>query len=340
MRRSLIAVVLLVFALPLFGEISDRAMTLAPNGTLYSVESRANDGTGDSVNLSSRYLTLTIQKGENIIKTDVPATMTGGKHWQPEIAFDADSDTALVFWLHSADTAAATSELEFCTFQNGRWNDPALVDDSPNHIRYNLRLGVTQKVEMMADDGSSTSVDGLTVHAVWWDVTAAGEVARYAMIVVEHGVVTSIVRRDLVDLVNRAFLKYADIDPAYVELLRHPIVYESTEHETVDVVFGDLNMNLLHRLTLKPISQSRVRIPIGIREASYPAPQHAMSSTAVRLSAINTSPERLAIYYVEAGDVRYLRYESGTWTDNSVALNKDVSAEAAVAALRKLVSGD
>jgi hypothetical protein len=340
MKRFLFAAVLLILALPLCAQVSDRAMTLAPNGTLYTVESFANTKPSNEI-LSARYLTLTIQNGSDIIKTDVPATLTGGSHFQPEIAIDADSNTILIFWLHSANVSVPDSELEFCTYENGRWNDPVLVDDTPYHVRTNLRLGVTRKLQSTDDSGNPKLIDGLTVHAVWWDASVTGgETARYAMLSVEGGIVTSTYRRDLLDFVNRAYLRGSIPDPDNIEVLRHPIVYESPEHDTVDILFGDLSMNLFHRITLKPVADTRVRIPIGIREASYPTPLHRMTSQSARLSAISTSPDRLALYYSDKDAVRYLRFERGVWGSNSVELNKEVSADAAIAALRKLVSGD
>ena len=83
---------------------------------------------------------------------------------------------------------------------------------------------------------------GLTVHVAWWDESAVGEGGRYAMLTIDKGVVTDIYRRDLSDFINRAYLKPFDLDDASKELLRHPVVFESPEHDTVDIVFGDLNI--------------------------------------------------------------------------------------------------
>jgi hypothetical protein len=46
-------------------------------------------------------------------------------------------------------------------------------------------------------------------------------------------------------------------------------------------------------------------------------------------------------YYTLNGAVKYLSFESGTWSrEKSIAITSEVSAEAAVNALRRLVSGD
>jgi hypothetical protein len=321
-------------------QTADRSMALGPNGTLYTVESVAGDADASA---SARYLTLTIQSGPNQIRTNVPATLNnGGVNWQPEVAIDADSNTVLIFWLHSRGSNLADSELLFCTFQNGKWNDPTPVDTTSHHYRYNMRIGVTRTVDTIDDDGKTISLDGLTVHAAWWDEQIGGpETARYAMLTVERGNVTAITERDLVDFVNRANMRYSTVDKATAEVLRHPIVSESSDHDTVDIVFGDMQMNLVHRVTLKPVLDAgRIRIPIGVREATFPAPRHRMTTDTARLSSISTTPERMALYYRSDNVLRYLTFEKGSWSENGVNLSSDVTAEAAVAALRKMVSGD
>jgi len=152
-------------------------------------------------------------------------------------------------------------------------------------------------------------------------------------------VVTAVYLRDLPDFVNNAYLRHFDIDDESKELLRHPVIFESADHDTVDVVFGDMQSNVVHRITLKPVLQTRVRIPIGIRDTSYPAPKHNLVSDA-HLGGISTPPDRLVYYYVLNGAVRYLTFQDGNWSEKSIAITSEVSAEAAISALRRLVRGD
>ncbi len=337
MKRLLLVVALLV-APALFGQRTDRSVLLAPNGTLYTIESQRNDSSSDIQ--STRYLSLTIQNGQNIIHTNVPASVTGGNNWQPELAYDAESSTLLVFWLRSQNSILATNELVFCTFQNGRWNAAASVDDVPYHFRYNLVVGVTRTVESTDDNGVTRQIPGLTVHAAWWDDSVTDQLARYAMLTVENGLVTDVYRRDLTDFTNTGYPRQFDLDPDSQEILRHPVVFESVDHDTVDVVFGDMRTNTIHRLTLKPVVQTRVRIPIGIRDTSYPAPKHrSLGDTSV--SAISTPPDRLVYYFTNGKAVSYLMFQNGAWSDEkTITITDQVSAETAVAALRRLVRGD
>ena len=336
MKRLLLVVALLI-APALMAQGTDRAVLLAPNGTVYTVESKAGDTTGAS---ASRYLALTIQNGANVIHTNVPASSKGGNNWQPELAYDAVSDTLLVFWLRSPNTILATNELLFCTFQNGKWNEATSVEDVPYHFRYNLRVGVTRTVQQTDESGNVRQVAGLTVHAAWWDESGASENARYAMLTVVNGVVTDTYVRDLIDFVSTADLRQFTIDDSAKDLLRHPVVFESPDHDTVDVVFGDLQMNVVHRLTLKPVLQTRVRIPIGIRDTTYPGPKHNMIGT-TGVSAVSGSPESLAYYSVADGQVKYMMFDNGVWGDaKSIAITNELSAESAVAALKRMVRGD
>ena len=336
MKRLLLIVALLV-APALFAQTSDRSILLASNGTLYTAESHYNDS--NSVT-SSRYITLTIQNGTNVIHTNVPASVSGGNNWQPELAYDDDSSTLFIFWLHSQNTILGMNELLFCTFQNGKWNAASAVDDVPYHFRYNVRVGVTRSVQYTDSNDVTKQLPGLTVHAAWWDDSAPGETARYAMLSVDKGVVTAVTLHDLSDFVGNANLRRFDLDEKSREILRHPVVFESSEHDTVDVVFGDMQYNVIHRLTLKPVLQTRVRIPIGIRDTTYPVPHHQIGSES-RLSGISTPPERLVYYYVAGDSVRYLTYENGVWSDEkSISVTSDVSAESAVSALRRMVRGD
>jgi hypothetical protein len=337
MKRALLTLALLI-APVLYGQAIDRAVLLAPTGTLYTVESRVNDSSSIT---STRYLTLTILTGQNVIKTNVPASVTGGNNWQPELAFDSDSNTLFVFWLRSPNSILGASELLFCTFQNGKWNTTSAIDDVPYHFRYNLRVGMTRSMQAPdGENGGTKQLAALTVHAAWWDESSIGEVARYAMISVEQGVVTEIYRRDLSDFVNRANLRPFDLNADEREILRHPIVFESQDHDTIDVVFGDVTTNTIHRLTLKPVLDTRIRIPIGIRDTSYPAPHRQMTSDS-RVGAIATSPDQLVYYYTAGSEMKYLRFENGVWAnEKSIALTSDVSAEAAIAALGRMVRGD
>jgi hypothetical protein len=338
MRRCLIVVALVLLAAPLFAQ-SDRAVLLTSDGTLYSIDTVSNEGAVD--NASTRYLVLTAVTSRGITKTSVPATLSGGHNWQPALAYDDDSQTLFVLWLRSSNYLLATNELVFCSYQNGKWNAVSAVDDLPYHLRYNLKVGVTRTVEL-SDNTGIKQAPGLSVHVAWWNESASAEGARYAMLTVEKGNVTAVYVRPLEDMVDRAFLRIFPANANSRAIMRQPAVFESPNRDTIDILFGDTVTNTLHRLTLKPVSNYRVRIPVGIRETSYPLPESKLTADLNSVvNAVPTTVDRLAFYTNERGSLKYLIFQDGSWSSKvqAIALTEVTPGEA-VAALRKLVNGD
>lgn len=333
--KRLLLIALLLLPATAFAQAADRAVLLAADGALYTVETRISENAGAA---SSRYLLLTVQDDDKVTKSEIPASLSGN-NWRPELAYDDESQTLFVFWLHSQNYILGTSELLFCSYQKGKWNASASIDNVPYHFRYNLRVGVTRTVTKLDSDGTWKVIPGLTVHAAWWDESGYNGMARYAMLTVEHGLVKEIALRDLVSFINRVPGRAPEVAGTQNSLLRQPFVFESPTKDTVDVVFGDAQTNSLYRVTLKPMDNTRVRIPIGVKETSYPGPPIVLPSDAQKVGSISTTPERVLIHYVSRGSLRYLMYE-GQWTSKAIALSDDVSAETALAALRKMVNGD
>lgn len=337
MKRLILFFALLLVSASLLAQPADRSILLAPDGTLYTAESKFSQQPDMA---SVRYIQLAIQTATGTIKTTVPASVEGGYNWQPELAFDSESQMLFVFWLRSQNSILAASELVFCTYQNGRWNAASSIDDIPYHSRSNLKIGVTRSMQIEAD-GNLKQIPALSVHVAWWDAAADLESGEYAMLTVEKGVVTAIYRRALSDFMDRAYLRTFATNPASLEVMRHPEVLESPAHDTIDIVFGDMPTNTMHRITLMPVLNTRVRIPIGVRDTAYPVPDIQIEPNSA-VSAMNTTPDRLVLYYQPApAALKYVAFENGKWsTTKSVALSSEVSAEAAVAALRRLMNGD
>jgi hypothetical protein len=159
---------------------------------------------------------------------------------------------------------------------------------------------------------------------------------------VEKGNVTDVFIRPLEEMIDRTYVKTYPPNPNGRAYMRQPGVFESPHRDTIDVVFGDTVTNTIHRLTLKPVNNHRVRIPIGIRDTAYPVPSMKLGSDSDAVINIVPSPhDRLVFYTTERGSLRFLIYEGGNWATKvqSIALT-DVSASEAVAALRKMVNGD
>lgn len=328
--------VLAVALLPLaaFGQLANRDILLTGDGTLYSVESVDTQTLKDPQTNSPRVLLLTIQKGTSTAVTIVPASMMGGWNIDPALAYDSESNTLFLFWELARNGGLAT-DLVFCSYQNGVWGFPTTLDSIDWDFRMNLRIGITRKTEYVDAAGTKTSVPEITVHAVWWQESALRRWARYAMLTTEKGNVTSIFVKNLADFVPPDRESTEALNSTN-EFLRHPAILESPTHDTVDIVFGDEKAGRLHRLTLKPTLNGRLRIPIGVKDTPMPLPRADVYAT--NISAV-AGAESLAFYFTTNQALQYVVFKKGSWSPlTSVALTEKIARETAVDALQRMVS--
>ena len=339
MRKLLLAVfTICLFPITLAATPRDRDMLLTPTGTIFSVEADTKPNAGG---IASRYLALTIESGDSRQTVPVPESLKGGDHSRPALAYDTDSETLFVFW-QKAPTPMAT-ELLFCTYHDGRWSEPTSISGTTAYrFRSNLRVGVTHKYEQVdSKTGDVTIVSGVTVHAVWWEDNGLSQSARYAMLSIEKGAVTSVAVRELSDFAAVAPADLRSATAAQSALLRHPSVQELPNRQQVEIVFGDAISNRIHRVTLKPVTDGRVRIPIGVRDTSHGGPRNRVGfeSNSARVSTLTGADDSLAFYTETDDALHYIVYSNGAWsTEHSVTLSERISAEAAVEALRKMLA--
>lgn len=336
MMKRLLILILAVMPLAAFGQ-TDRDVVLADDGTVYAVESSfAKDVAGLRTN-SERVLTLTIQNGENSSTTVIPATLTGGWHVDPAVAYDAQSKTLFVFW-EAAHNNFNTSELLVAAYQNGTWTEPTSLDPAHLAARQNFRIAITHTTEQ-ATDTTITHIPEINIHAVWWEDNGAAEWARYAMITIEKGAVTAIDVRDLTSFGGvLAPTSAMSVDVAR-ELLRHPAVVETTTRDSVDVLFGDTTTLSLRRTNIRPTIQSRLRVPVGRGGFTIQAPSAGVMSVGTPVNAI-LSGDNVAFYFDKTPNtLSYLLYRNGQWSPvRGIALSEKLSHDTAVNALQKLAA--
>lgn len=335
-RRIVILVVVVLTALGAYaGENRDRDVVLTSDGVLYSVETAYDAGAG--YGRSNWHLTMTVQNGEARTTTPVPGSLTGGAHSSPALGYDADSKTLFLFWQESLN-GGLSSRLLFSSYQNGTWSEATALDSIDWNLRRNLRIAVTRSIESTDREGRRGSTPQVVVHAVWWEESGYGEWARYAMLGIDGGLVTS---KDLRYLGEFAGPKIdqtrASNTTAADEVLRHPAISASPTRDSVDVIFGNTQTSAMHRLRLKPVLDGRLRIPIGVRETNL---RHASLSVGANSRAAAVVHENdLALYTISKKSVDFVVYRDGAWSSQrSIALGDDVTAETAVEALRRLVS--
>jgi hypothetical protein len=338
-KRLLILLVALV-PLAAFGGTIDRDVVLTDDGTLYTVESTFAKDVPNLQTSSDRVLMLTVQHGSEAPTTSViPATTTGGWHVYPALAYDTPSRTLFVFW-EAAHNSFLSTDVDFCAYHDGQWGPAAALDSAQWASRQNFRIAVTRTSQQFNADGTSTSVPETNVHAVWWEDNGGAEWARYAMITVDNGTAVGIHVQDLGDFVNGAGTTTPATSGAARELLRHPSVAESHTHDSVDVLFGDMNVVTMRRVSIRPTIQGgRLRVPVGRSGNNVPAPSaNLMSTTPVDTI---TNGDSVAMYYdgENPNTLNYLMYANGTWSSvRTLTLNDKFSHDSAVAALQKLIT--
>jgi len=333
MKRFVLAVALSILSLAAFGQSMDRDVLLTTDGTLYTVDSYFTKPEDTKI-FSTRYLTLTTQKDGQSKSETIPATIVGGSHVEPALAYDTESKTLFVFW---ENARVLSSDLLFTTYQNGTWGKVTSLDPVDWDLRRGLRIALTRKTQDTAKDGTKISIPEITVHAVWWEQGRESEWGRYAMITLDHGDVAQISVQNL-----SKFLSHVDpvIDtPADREILRHPAVFESPNHDSVDVVFGEPRSDTMHRVTLTPVVQGRIRITVP-KDRTLPTPTATIAAVTT-VGAISTNGDNIAYYFASDNSVKYLLYSDGAWSDvRSMALSDRLTSDAAVTALRRMLDSE
>jgi hypothetical protein len=346
MKRFLLLLILALAPLTLQAQ-SDRDMLMTAGGTIFTAETQQPDAYPQLEAASSSFIMLTVQRGATRTSVPLPESLTEGVHRGPALAYDEGSKTLFLFWQKQPN--AMSSQLLLCSYQDGKWSRPMSIDTAAFHFRQNLRIGITSRVETIADaDGTSTWQPGLTVHAIWWDQNGAGETARYAMLTVDKGTVIDVAIRDLRDFVPTSpDDKSFPVDAALSrEILRHPALFEAQDHKSVDVVFADWDLNAFNRVTIKPRTSAdgRLRVPVGVRDGGQipPAPFRAHSDS---IGAISGHPQgssdNLLFYFRDGKAMGYLVYKNGSWsTSDPISIDDKVTSDNVIELLRKMITAE
>ncbi|HEX2123115.1 MAG TPA: hypothetical protein VHL59_15890, partial [Thermoanaerobaculia bacterium] len=311
---------------------------LTDDGTFFAADIEWAHEHPEVTTASATYIVLTIREPEAAPRrVIVPATLGHGSNSNPTLAYDNESGMLFVFWQFNRN--AMSSELRFVSLdRNGNWSVPAVFESAVYHLRRNLRIALTRKAYDEAKDGTTTLVPEINVHATWWEENGAGEKAGYAMITIKNGE-AGVQVFDPATFVSEKSERH-EVGPDFnIEALRHPTLFESAGGDTVDLLFGDPETNGFHRVTIKPIGNARVRIPVGVQDKDIaPPPDWAMTEMSGRIEAISPHRDRLVFYVENEGALHYVVYRDGTWSAaRSVALSDGITRETAVSAMRRLV---
>jgi hypothetical protein len=336
--KRLVLLFVLLLAIPSAFAQSTANVLLTDDGVVYEVNSEWSDDHPDLHATSTSYLALTVREPDAAPRrVIVPATLTDGSNSEPALAYDDESGTLFIFWQYAVNAMA--SELRFTSLdRNGNWSLPNTFETASYRYRRNLRIALTHFAGETEYASSNISlVREINVHATWWESSATGEYARYAMLTVHRGSV-SIQVRDLSEFVSGTGKRYEVPGEFNREILRHPAIFESPESDSVDVVFGDVQMNAFHRVTIKPIGNARVRIPVGKSDRGFGPPTGFEMTAATHIDAMSPHPDRLIFYFEEDGSLRYVVYRNSEWTAmRKIRLGDGMTRDMAVNAMRGLI---
>ena len=345
MKRLLLSLALVLASTAAFAQVPDRDVLVTPEGTVYTVDTEIPSAVTSIAAIS--VLGLAIQNGSDLRHVVIPASMSFGYHFGGALAYDSDSKTLFVLWIHMPNRMS--SEFLLASYRDGTWQPVVSIDPQPYHVCSNLRLGITRRVSQLQKDGSYADVPALLLHALWWDDSGKGEEARYAILPVENGAVASasVEVHSLEEFVSLGDEKFNDVSATFnSEILRHPAIVSSPMQSSVDVIFGDTKKNAIHGVTLHPIADARVHIPVGIGGSGpgggkplYLAAPTNFSANWVGPISVLARGDRLALANAGATSLNYITYSNGAWSDvKSIAIDNKFPAEAALAAVDKMVS--
>jgi hypothetical protein len=342
-RKLLILVVLALAPMVVSAQSAERNVLLTVNGTLYKIA--AEEGSTAAVTNSSRkVLRLDIQNGDEKKSLFVPATLTGGSHTRPSLAFDEEGQSLFIFWEKMPNPMS--SELLFCSFQNGVFSEPTSISRAAFNFRSALQIEVTSHYfESVSVAKPFVRTKGLSIHAVWWELTGYGEEAHYALITLENGAVAGIHTERLLDFAGSAASKEPAAVPADLdrEVFRTPVMFPSPTHDGVDVVFANWETNRFNRVTIRPISQQGViRVPDGVWRGEIGPPGRPFNDQSSKVGVAGAaSTENLVLYSVAENQLEFMLYKNGGWSEpKGVSTSDGISLDTAMAALLRLVNTD
>lgn len=346
MKRLLVTFALSLLSASAFAQAADHDVLVTPEGTVYTVEQQTpSESSGVA---ATNILQLSIQNGSaEPQRLVVPESLQAGFHSDAALAYDTASKTLFLLWSHMPN--GMSSELLLASYRDGKWQHAISIDSKGYSNHLNLRLGITRRVSQLQKDGTYADAPALILHALWWESNGSGEEARYAMLPIEDGALSqdAIEIHSLEEFVGNDDEAVNKVDAKFnPEILRHPAIVSSPMQSSVDVVFGDTEKKSIHRVTLQPIAQTRIHIPVGAhgggagggKPLNLIAPASFSADWSGRITVIEHG-DRLIFANATDKALNYLTYADGTWSEaKSITLNSKLTVETALAAVDKMVT--
>ncbi|MEA2166665.1 MAG: hypothetical protein QOK37_4792 [Thermoanaerobaculia bacterium] len=348
MKRLLVVLAISFASTAAFAQVADRDVLVTPEGTVYTATAVSPSSSAEGTSGIASVVDLAVQKGSGTEHQIVPDSVVFGSNFGGALAYDTDSKTLFVLWIHMANRMS--SELLLASYRDSKWQPAVVIDHQAYTDRSSLRLGITRRVSQLQKDGSYADVPALLLHAVWWDDSHSE--ARYALLPIENGALSAaaVDIHSLEEFVAADSEAYHAVSEKFnAEILHHPAIVSSPMQSTVDVVFGDTKNNSLHGVTLHPIADSRIHIPVGIgggngggggrvKPLSIAAPPNFTADWKGPFTVLERG-DRIVLANTGDTALNYITYSDGAWTSmKSIAIDAKFPAEAAISALDKMLS--
>lgn len=336
MKRLLLTLAVMLFTGAAFAAVADRDVLITKAGTVFSIVSEASQ---DGLHAS---LALTIESGDKITHSVLPESIDNGINSRPTLAYDVESDTLFVVWMRMPNEA--TSELLVAAYHDDRWQPALIIDGKRPAQLYNLNVGITHHVQQVQRDETIIDAPALVLHAVWWEAGAGRDGARYAVMGVQKGAISEADVHDMSEFLGTRNTTVEEPKASHDggDFLRHVALLKGPTPDAVDVLFGDQGTHSFYRTTLRPIANVRIRIPVGAQPGPPIAgPKKALGIDWTGRTSTLVSHDGNTIIFVNATDEKlsYVKYAGGEWSSvQQVRLSQRVTAEAAVAALAKMLA--
>lgn len=337
MKKLLIILAAIALSMPLVAIEPHRA-ALTEEGIFYSVDVVTIDDEAIPPHTAIR---LSAQEGEDVASAIIPGAGESGTNFEPSVAWDETSGTLFVFWVRMPSMMSA--EILFTSYHDGEWSEVVSIDNDTFHYRKNLRITTTRYHRDRDEEGNEIRVPGMAIHAVWWDQDGWGETAQYAILSFDNGTVRSIERFTLVDLIDRVGQERSILVPEFNRaFFESPTITPHPAADGVEVIFGDVELDVLHKIDIIPIRLDGVlTIPNGLRGADpiRPAVNFASATVgSVELISGGAGSGQLAAVWSGDDRIVFSRYVDGRWSEpKSVLFTERVSDDHVIDGLRRLL---
>lgn len=353
MRRLVIAfIALLLLAVSASADLRRSDVLLTDDGVFYRIDSTPvaefNEAHPDEAvgTESTTILALTIHDGEQSRTIAVPASLSGGHNIEPSLAYDPDDDRIYLFWQRKP--SPSSSELLLTSYKNGVWSNQTTFDNGIWRLRYNLRIAITHLGTTIDHDGNAFLEPAIIAHVVWWEQLGQRESARYAMLHLSSGEVTSLTIHEMSDLSSLE----EPVEPRELSsefnksVFRTPYILDVPGNYSVDILFADWYTNTYELVNVRPVLDEKngvLHIPTGVTTGVMDAPGIRVRDQNSKLVAVSApagnASKDILIYAADEEALDYVILRKGTWSDSKrIPLNEGITRSDAIDALQRNLS--